>query len=317
MGIEIDYLTAGAGGAYWERMQKKNRAQYTMSENMTEEVETAEKLQEKLRGVTITMSPESEEYMSELRERKEAEKLRYEQYMQSNNPFTANDPFAQIGTEFSIISNALSQMGFYDHLSDDEVLEVDTLLATITYGMNSIGGTLKIANDDPTTELTSYVARFELESSTAALRQFAKKYLPENMQEDFNTLVDKYYEHNSKALEGYRSSRERLNELQARNYEKTGSQRVVPMAEDEKMIQLSGKVKVNDEDINSAVKGWRESFKIIANSEKSVDDAVAMMRDILNRLASGNSENRRFLEYVDGWNTFAIENAKTYWSALM
>lgn len=321
MGITIDYLAAGCGGVYSQRELARNRAQYVNPELTPEEVEANEADQKRLReilaGVTLTISPEAEEYMAAARERKEEERLRYEQHMQETNPLTMEDPFSQPGTEFHIISDALNRMGFYDNLSDEEVLEVETILATITYGMNSTVGTAGIVNDDQSTELTSYAARFELESSTAALRRFAEKYLPENMRDDFDTLVDKYYAHNSKALEGYTSSRERSIKAVAHTIETHGSKRVLPVTEDEKLIQLAAKVKVNDEDINNAVKGWTEAFKELANSEKSVDDAIDMMKDILNRLASGNSENKRFIEYIDEWNSFAIENAKTYWTALM
>ena len=68
------------------------------------------------------------------------------------------------------------------------------------------------------------------------------------MQDFFNNLVDQYYEHNSKVLEGYQSSRETSNELLAAIYEKTASNRRAPLSENEKMIQMAGKVKVDEED---------------------------------------------------------------------
>lgn len=316
MGIGIDYLQAGAGGAYLERMQMRSSAERTMSENTPEELRTAEEVREKLSGVTITMSPESAEFMKRLEARKEEERVQQARFQQENSPLVMQDPFSRIGTQFSTISKALSEMGYYDNLSDDEVLETDKLLANITYGMNNICGNFRVESEEFVPELSSYAAKFELESSTAALRRFADKYLPEHMKETFQSLVDKYYEHNSKALEGYRSTREIMDELQANTYDKTASSRVIPMNEEEKMIHLAGKVQVKDEDMNSAIKEWRAYFKMFAQTEQPKDDVLAKLSESLNRLASGNSENKRFVQYITNRNAFPIENAGLYWSAL-
>ena len=315
MGMEIDYLQAGAGGAYWERMLMKNSAERTMPGHTPEEAGMAEKVREKLSGVTITMSPESTEFMKRLEAGKE-EKVQQARFERENSPLLMQDPFNRIGTQFSTISKALSEMGYYDNLSDEEVLETDKLLANITYGMNNICGNFRVETETRAPELSSYAAKFELESSTAALRQFADKYLPEHMRETFQNLVDKYYEHNSKALEGYRSTREIMDELQADTYDNTASSRVVPMSEEEKMTHLAGKVRTEDEDVNSALKEWRTYFKMFAQAEHPVDDVMAKLRESLNKLASGNSENKRFVQFVGNRNAFAIENARLYWSAL-
>lgn len=317
MGIEIDYLQAGAGGAYWERMLMKNSVQRTMPGHTPEEAGMAEEVREKLSGVTITMSPESAEYMKRLEARKEEERAQQARFQRENSPLVMQDPFSRIGTQFSTISKALSEMGYYDDLSDEEVLETDKLLANITYGMNSICGNFRVETETRAPELSSYAAKFELESSTAALRQFADKYLPENMRETFQNLVDKYYEHNSMALEGYRSTREIMDELQANTYDKVASSRVIPMSEEEKMTHLAGKVKPEDEDVNSAYKEWRTYFKMFAQADHPEDDVMAKLSESLNRLASGNSENKRFVQFIANRNAFAIENARLYWSALI
>lgn len=316
MEMGIDYLQAGAGGAYWERMQMQNSADRTMPNNTPEEARMVEEVRETLSGVTITMSPESTEFMKRLEARKEEEKAQQARFERENSPLLMQDPFNRIGTQFSTISKALSEMGYYDNLSDEEVLETDKLLANITYGMNNICGNFRVETETRAPELSSYAAKFELESSTAALRRFADKYLPEHMRETFQNLVDKYYEHNSKALEGYRSTREIMDELQANTYDKTASSRVIPMSEEEKMTQLAGKVKTKDEDVNSAIKEWRTYFKMFAQAEHPADDVIAKLSESLSRLASGNSENKRFVQYIGNRNAFAIENARLYWSAL-
>ena len=81
MEIGIDYLAAGTGGVYWDRVQKKNRAEYMSPDNSSEDVKSAGEVREQLTGVTLTMSPESEEFTARLAERKaleRAQQLRFQ-----------------------------------------------------------------------------------------------------------------------------------------------------------------------------------------------------------------------------------------------
>ena len=48
-----------------------------------------------------------------------------------------------------------------------------------------------------------------LESSAAALRCFNEKYVPEEQQSEFSSLIDQFYQYNSSLLEGYQSPNER------------------------------------------------------------------------------------------------------------
>ena len=87
--------------------------------------------------------------------------------------------------------------------------------------------------------------------------------------------------------------------------------------EAEQMKHLYGKVKVKDEEINSAVNDWRACFRDLSEGNQSVKDVMGRIQGILNRVASGNSKNKMFLQYVNEWNIIPIENAKLYWSALV
>ncbi len=320
MGFKIDYNIAIAGGAYDQRMLQESRQVFSdvsTPEQRQAADAAAEALREKLKGVKVTMSPEAVEYMDGIRERKEAQRIEEERIRQEySSLLNPENAFDRVGTQFSIISGELSEMGFYDELSDDETLRVDKLLAGITYGMNSVCGNLKEENPG-FEQLSSHAARFELESSTAALRQFSEKFVPSEMREKFDNLIDQYYEHNAKALEGYRSSKEISNELLAGIYDRTASEMVRPMREDEKIIQQAGKVKTEESDFTQAAESWRTYFKKLVSGEKSVDDSITMMQDTLNALASGNSKNPGLIQYVSQWNSFSIENARHYWGLLI
>ncbi len=320
MGFSIDYDVAIAGGAYDNRMLQKDRQVFSdvsIPEQRQAADAAAEALREKLKGVSVKMSPEAVEYMGGIRERKESQRAEEERRRQEcSYLLNPENAFDRVGTQFSIISGELSEMGFYDSLSDDETLQVDQLLAGITYGLNSVCGNLK--DESPGFEqLSSHAARFELESSTAALRQFSEKFVPSEMRERFDNLIDQYYEHNAKALEGYRSSKEFSNELLAGIYDRTASKMVRPMREDEKIIQQAGKVKTEEADFTQAAKSWKTYFKKLVSGEKSVEDSITMMQDTLNALASGNSKNPGLIQYVSQWNSFSIENARHYWGLLI
>lgn len=170
------------------------------------------------------------------------------------------NPFRRMGTQFSIISNALAEHGFYDNMSDEEVLEIENLLVDITHGMNSVCGTVKVLSPD---------------------------------------------------------SKETSNELLAAIYEKTASDRRAPLSENEKMIQMAGKVKADEEDEKEAIKEWRKCLRALADRKGETGEMMGRMSDILKRLASGNSENKQLLNYVEQWNSLSIENARKYWAVLV
>ncbi|MCM1211684.1 MAG: hypothetical protein NC318_08780 [Blautia sp.] len=305
-----------AGGVYERRMHEKNLGDNAITPTQ-QDLQSAEALKEKLSGVTVTISPETAEYMSGIRERKEAQRAEEERIRQEYGfLWNPENPFDRIGTQFSVFSDALSEMGFYDNLSDEETLQAECLLGGMTYSMNSLFGTLQ-EKEAVCGGLSSYAARFELESSTAALRQFSEKFVPVHMRDTFDNLIDKYYEHNAKALEGYRSSWEDFQEGNARLYDTTASKRMIPLSEEEKIIWKLGKVKTTEADNIHAAESWRTQLQKLASGEKSVDDSIAMMQDTLNALASGNSKDRGVLAYVSRWNAFSIENARQYWKLLM
>jgi len=150
--MRIDYETERAGGVYSERMLRKSQSIWQMPS--TPESLKKEETEARLRGVDVTISPESMEYMEKVNKRKEAaqkERERLQKEWEMQNP---QNPFGRMGTQFSIISNALAEHGFYDNMSDDEVLEIENLLVDITHGMNSVCGTVKVLSPD-SEQLTS------------------------------------------------------------------------------------------------------------------------------------------------------------------
>lgn len=314
--MKIDYTEERTGGIYFERMLRKSQSNYKSPPVTEEQLKASEEARKKIEGVDITMSPESIEFMASVKERKEAAKIERERIEKENSAWNKEDPFEMTGgaiTQFFIISRALDEKGFYDDKSDEEVLEIEDLLISITHGISDLHG----GRDGIASELSSHAASFELESSTAALRQFSEKYLPEELKESFSDLIDKYYKHNENVLEGYKSTEENRNEFSAELYDRTGKYRVILPDQKEKMMHIAGKIQYSEEDKDNAVREWKACFDKLRDGSYSVDEAMNRMRDTLLQYASGNSENKGFLQYMQDWNEFAIKNARSYWSLLM
>ena len=66
-----------------------------------------------------------------------------------------------------------------------------------------------------------------------------------------------------------------------------------------------------------AVKEWRKCLNALAGGRGGLDEMIGEMSNILKKFASGNSENKLLLDYVEQWNSPAIENARKYWSVLV
>ena len=132
--MEINNRVERLGGVYYDRMLKKNMSGYKMV-NTPEERRAAEELKAKMQGVKVTISPDSLEYLAGVKERKEAEKAAREHWEKERS---LENSFERIGTHFQIFSSALEEKGFYDNMSDEEVLEVESILGDITHSLNGL-----------------------------------------------------------------------------------------------------------------------------------------------------------------------------------
>lgn len=318
IGMTINYAEERSGGVYSDRVLQNNRKNYVMPPNTEEELKASEEAGEKLKGVDVRFSPESIEFMSGVAARKEAARAENERIQQEiDEQLKGLNPFEFTGnaiTQFTVFTRKLDEMGFYNGKSDDEVRELEDLLVSMTHGMSGLRGGRVYGS---TSDLSSCAARMELESSTAALKQFSRKYLSKDMQESFDGLINQYYEHNSSVVKNYKSKKEISDEAQAKIYEAHGSKRLYPPSEKEKMSHLSGKVHNTEEDIEKAAGTWKEYLEKLKDKSCPVEDAVRGMNDVLRSLVSGNSENQLFLRYVDEWNAPVMKNAEAYWSKLL
>ncbi len=326
MGIEINYQAERLLGhsVYEERQWIKAREARRKNHELIgvqstgKEWEQAQELKEKLSGVTVSISPESIEYRKEAENRKRALRLAYEEIQKQGQNEDQENPFGGMNTYCAVFTDALSKAGCYENRSDDEVLEMENLLIGITHEMNQLFGEgMKVEYSD-NEQISSYAAKFELESSTAALRTFADRYVSADAKKSFDRLIDQYYDYNAKKLQGYRSSKEVAHEMRAELLDRTAHHpaRVRPLSEWEQMAWIAGKVKADPEEETLALEEWRKCFAAFRFGGERFDAIAGRMGEALTRFASGNSENPRFLSYVEQWNKAALEHAGEYWSKL-
>lgn len=128
--------------------------------------------------------------------------------------------WANTGNQWLTLSEELYNNGFYDNMSDEDVKEVEDILAKITAGMDSLSRTMYNTGIDYNKYVSgrsyfmdSSEAILELESAKSALKYFCKTKVDESLKESFNDLIDNFYSHNSKLISEYKSPMESFNKV--------------------------------------------------------------------------------------------------------
>lgn len=131
---------------------------------------------------------------------------------------SADSFWQNTGSQYLVFSQKLNESGFFDSMSDKEAGEMESVLSAITKGMDSLSNAWYMTGQGPSgvdgkgyTLPTSYEARMELESSTAALMYFGEMYIEdEGLQREFEGLVEDYYAHNTEVLGEYKNPVEQM-----------------------------------------------------------------------------------------------------------
>lgn len=196
-------------GEYERRMQQERLANQKPSAPLSQE--EAAKVKEKI-GVSVELTEEATSFLANVAERKEKAKA-LQQAAQTN--VVGGNAFQFTGDlkkQHLVISEALSNMGVYDDMSNDEVRQFEHLLKNITAGMDSING----GNRDFQNELSHDAAQVSFISSVAALNELGKKYVGAEHQENFQALMADYKEHNAANVAKHFS----LHDLAAQNMQR-------------------------------------------------------------------------------------------------
>lgn len=154
--------------------------------------------------------------------------LFYSRYICSGQTDRTGNVFQEKGTrQWQVFSEQLYKSGFFEEMSDEEVLKTEQLLIQITSSADTFhscrslsASPLKRVSDlicsnrdridwNTYKDMSGDEWRLLLESSKAALQRFNEKYVPEAQKSEFSSLIDQFYQYNSSLLEGYQSPNER------------------------------------------------------------------------------------------------------------
>ncbi len=334
-------------GAYHDRTvgQSVNVSQI----GKEKEASITQKLQEEMAAIkdsrkdqaSVTISQESRDFLCSnagyKKMRKDVEDLYIKNAMQQmelakNNP---DDAFwKNTGNQWLVLSENLYCNGFYDEMSDEEVKQAETALAKITAGMDHLSRTLYQTGIEYSDYyghganffMDSNEVNLELESATQALRYFSEKYVGEDKQDEFNALIDQFYQHNIEVISGYQSPVESFNKAVHAMHNGQYANSYVTSAYGQAM-------KNDSTGINSAIYlgGVSHSaaekaqyiidlsrlFEQFREGSEDKDSIWKQIEDTFVGYATKNSDDQEVRSYVLAQSKHTMKRIKGYWAELL
>ena len=258
------------------------------------------------------------------------------------------DPFwGNTGNQWLVFSEQLHSNGFYDPMSDEEVIAMESLLDKMTCGMDGVssslydtgsglnlygmdfltGGEGRTTGFDLFNE-TSESLTMDLESSTTALKYFGEKHISdEGLREEFNGLVDKYHSHNVEILKGYQSPAEKMQRairsIQRGKYPNSAIFNSMSQAgmEDysERLSANShlGGVSHTSEEESQYKQDLSVLLERIKQRTDRWDDMWKMLENTLVDYTSKDSSDKGIRQAVSEQVNVTLDRMQGYWSVLM
>lgn len=350
-------------GAYAERMQDKiSHADFRTQANEAKQQEVTWKAAEALKeikrhrdadSVSVSISKEGRELLCGAAgyEKRKADTEEFmnglftgytqqQEKLQQNNP---DDPFwGSTGNQWLVFSKKLYDSGFYDNMTDEEVKQMENILDKITGGMDGFGRVQHGAglNIDAYMEaggssgsgfhfLTESKELWtELESSTAALKYFAEKYIQDDeLKAEINGLAQQYYMHNSEQLDGYQSLSEKMkqftNDVFSGKYPDSAllHKYAQPLLErnagNVNTAQYLGSIIHNEEEMKQYRSQIALLFQQLSQGTSGWEDAWKKMKSSFVDFATKGSNSRSIRDSVAAQADTTFERMKGYWSLLV
>jgi hypothetical protein len=236
------------------------------------------------------------------------------------------DPFsARPRDQWAVFSEYLYDNGYYDNMSDQALQNMESMLMHITDGLDSLtmaGPDWYSGVEEP---LDSGEAALELASSTAALSYFRDHYVPDDLKEGFNALIDDYYVHNKEVVSGYKSLNERFNEAVAKLSDDTWdlienrqgySKRSAKNERSLALRKYMGSISHSEEEtlLQSAL--YTRIFSGIADSA-GLERALLQAKTAIIDYACGGSTDHSVTNYLNQRSDDTFDRIDSYWSALL
>ena len=129
---------------------------------------------------TVDISPDSQEFMAQVAERKAAQAAEKAK-LEAENPWSPFDYRGDLSknepTQYLVFSKFLYDKGVFKNMDDEQAGKMEDMLRNITAGMDSIRGGSDVGRWDNT--MSHEAAKLDLISSVNALNYFADIYLSE------------------------------------------------------------------------------------------------------------------------------------------
>lgn len=316
-------------GAYKKRVAKRESEAAAKAYRQTEKTNVQEHLGE---GVSITISPESQEFMSGVEERKAAQRAEKEAFRKqcSENPFAysgnalsltnleTGERIARGTSQWRVFSEILYKNGFYDTMSDEEVQKMEGMLKDITSGVDSISGITDTERSD--SALSHDAAQLEFLSSLNALQYFADTYVPDGMRGAFQDLIKAYADYNSESVAKHKNGddlySEAIAEISAPNARNVDA--AVKKSQERTIAsQTIGKIKHMDEEEEKLKEDYQALFDSLIDKRGSVSNIFDKLKNTLLSYAAGGNKNTDVLTLLDSRNAGSVSNMADYWSKLL
>lgn len=244
------------------------------------------------------------------------------------------------GAQHLLFGQKLHEMGFFDGMSEEEVSQYESLLKDITEVMSSINMNM-ISNEKNGNNSFSYFyqgdmvrqkydaamihtysddAKVDLESATAALHYFSEKYLDKEQKQEFDSMVNDFYDHNAKYLETYQDSQERMGNFTEKLYASGMADRFLnwgQFKENEEYSKHMGGVTHTKEEKADYIKNVANIFKQLQKTGVDTSDLWKQLKeDHLNHLTKG-TERQDFKDRVWEQSEKVFKHMDSYWSKLL
>ncbi len=269
---------------------------------------------------TVDFSPDSQEFMSWVAERKEAERAEQER-LEAENPWSPFDYRGDLSknepTQYLVFSKFLYDKGFFNDMDDEQAGKMEDMLRNITSGMDSIRGPLDAGRWD--NSMSHEAAKLDLISSVNALNYFADTYLSEGMRDSFKELIKEYENYNSKTVANHRNSMdwysESMKSIPAPNA--AGVSADVRQAQERtKAYQQIGRVTHTEQEEKGLKEDYQALFDKLMHKDDSARNIFDNLQNLLVNYASGGSKNNVVLNLLNANNAGSINRMFQYWLAM-
>lgn len=269
---------------------------------------------------TVDISPDSQEFMARVAERKAAQRAEKER-LEAENPWS---PFEYRGdlsknepTQYLVFSKFLYDKGFFNDMDDEQAGKMEDMLKNITAGMDSIRGPLSAGSWD--NSMSHEAAKLDLVSSVNALNYFADTYVSEGIRDSLKELIKEYENYNSKIVANHRNGADlysdSMKDISAPNA--SGVSADVRQAQERtKAYQQIGRVKHTDQEEKDLKEEYQDLFDRLMSKQDSARNIFDSLQNLLVNYASGGSKNSMVLNLLNANNAGSINRMFQYWSAM-